>query len=42
MPHPLPFTEWQRLAERCGFAHTELLATRPSRFLREIYSAVSW
>jgi SAM-dependent methyltransferase len=42
VPHPLPFTEWQRLAERCGFAHTELLATRPSRFLHQIYSAVSW
>jgi hypothetical protein len=29
------------MAQRAGFGHTQLLATRPSRFLREIYSAVS-
>ena len=42
VPHPLPFSAWQMLARDVGFAHTELLTTRPSRFLREIYSAVSW
>lgn len=42
VPHPLPLAAWQALAERCGFVHTELLATRPSRFLTEIYSAASW
>jgi SAM-dependent methyltransferase len=42
VPYPLPFTAWERLAGRVGFAHTRLLARRPSRFLREIYSAVSW
>lgn len=41
VPHPLPFSAWQRLAAEAGFAHTELLSTRPSRFLREIYSACS-
>jgi SAM-dependent methyltransferase len=39
VPHPLPFPAWQKLASEAGFARTELLSTRPSRFLREIYSA---
>ncbi len=42
VPHPVPYSRWARLARDAGFAHTELLARRPSRFLREIYSAVSW
>ena len=42
VPHPVPFSKWQDLARQAGFTHTELLATRPSRFLKEIYSAVSW
>jgi SAM-dependent methyltransferase len=42
VPHPIPFRDWQTLARRSGFAATKLLATRPSRFLKEIYSAVSW
>jgi ubiquinone/menaquinone biosynthesis C-methylase UbiE len=41
VPYPLPYSAWERLARRSGFAVTRLLATRPSRFLREIYSAVS-
>jgi ubiquinone/menaquinone biosynthesis C-methylase UbiE len=41
VPHPLPFKAWEKLAAQCGFAHTELLMTRPSRFLKEIYSAAS-
>jgi SAM-dependent methyltransferase len=41
VPHPLPFHRWETLARRVGFSHTRLLATRPSRFLREIYSAES-
>ncbi|HEY0070955.1 MAG TPA: class I SAM-dependent methyltransferase [Chloroflexia bacterium] len=41
VPHPLSYPTWERLAGRSGFATTELLATVPSRFLREIYSAVS-
>jgi ubiquinone/menaquinone biosynthesis C-methylase UbiE len=42
VPFPLPFVTWEALAAECGFRHTELLTTRQSRFLREIYSAVSW
>jgi ubiquinone/menaquinone biosynthesis C-methylase UbiE len=42
VPHPVPYTRWEKLARDAGFEHTQLLATRPSRFLREIYSAVSW
>ncbi len=41
VPHPLSYGTWARLAAECGFAHTRLLATIPSRFLGEIYSAVS-
>ena len=42
VPYPLSFATWQQLAARCGFAHTQWLAGVPSRFLKEIYSAVSW
>ena len=42
VPYPVSYRSWEELAQTCGFAHTELLHTRPSRFLREIYSAVSW
>lgn len=42
VPHPFSFETWCKLAPAAGFAHTELLATQPSRFLREFYSAVSW
>jgi ubiquinone/menaquinone biosynthesis C-methylase UbiE len=42
VPHPVPFARWEILAREAGFEHTRLLATRSSRFLREIYSAVSW
>jgi ubiquinone/menaquinone biosynthesis C-methylase UbiE len=41
VPYPLPYPAWERLARRSGFAVTQLLATRPSSFLREIYSALS-
>jgi len=41
VPHPLSFPTWERLAARCGFGQTTLIGRRPSRFLREIYSAVS-
>jgi SAM-dependent methyltransferase len=41
VPHPLSYGTWEKLATRCGFAETRLLATVPSRFLGEIYSAVS-
>ena len=42
VPHPVPYRRWEELAGAAGFEHTVLLATRPSRFLREIYSSVSW
>ncbi len=42
VPHPVPYRRWEELANGVGLAHTELIARRPSRWLREIYSAVSW
>ncbi len=41
VPYPLSFDTWQELARRSGFTETRLLATVPSRFLGEIFSAVS-
>lgn len=42
VPHPLSYQSWEKLARECGFAHTQRLAMRPSRFLKEIYAAASW
>jgi ubiquinone/menaquinone biosynthesis C-methylase UbiE len=41
VPYPLSYSTWEALARRVGFAETRLLATRPSRFLGQIYSALS-
>jgi hypothetical protein len=41
VPYPLSYQTWETLADQAGFARTDLLATRPSRFLGQIYSAVS-
>ncbi|MFW6097963.1 MAG: class I SAM-dependent methyltransferase [Chloroflexota bacterium] len=41
VPHPLSFQSWETVAQRNGFVDTRLMATRPSRFLQEIYAAVS-
>ena len=41
VPYPLSFPSWQALARRAGFSETTLLATRPSRFLGQIYAAQS-
>jgi SAM-dependent methyltransferase len=41
VPFPLSFETWRELAARCGFAATEKLVSKPSSFLREIYSALS-
>lgn len=41
VPHPFSFPSWQRLAREHGFTDTRLLASRPSRFLGEIYAASS-
>lgn len=41
VPHPLSFETFRALAPRTGFAEPRLLATTPSRFLREFYSAAA-
>ena len=41
VPYPLSFKTWQKLARESGFGRTRLLATRPSRFMGEIYAALS-
>ena len=41
VPYPLSYRTWEALAGRSGFTGTRLLATRPSRFLGEIYAAES-
>ncbi|MFL5735260.1 MAG: class I SAM-dependent methyltransferase [Chloroflexia bacterium] len=41
VPHPLSYGTWEALARKAGFVDTHLLATVPSRFLGEIFSAVS-
>lgn len=41
VPHPFSYPTWQALAQAAGLAHTRLLATRPSRFLGQIYAAAS-
>ncbi len=42
VPYPLSYPTWEALAQANGFVETRLLATQPSRFLREIYSALSY
>jgi precorrin-6B methylase 2 len=42
VPYPFTYTRWEALVREAGFAHTQLLATAPSRFLKEFYSAMSW
>jgi len=42
VPYPLSYGTWEVLASKNGFAQTRLLATVPSRFFGEIYSAVSF
>jgi ubiquinone/menaquinone biosynthesis C-methylase UbiE len=41
VPYPLTFETYQTLATKVGFAEPRLLATHPSRFLKEFYSAVT-
>jgi len=41
VPYPLPYSAWEQLAQQTGFTTTQLLSTRPSHFLKEIYSALS-
>jgi ubiquinone/menaquinone biosynthesis C-methylase UbiE len=39
VPYPLSFETYRSLAPHAGFSEPRLLATAPSRFLREFYSA---
>jgi ubiquinone/menaquinone biosynthesis C-methylase UbiE len=41
VPYPLSFETYRALAPRAGFSEPRLLATHPSRFLREFYSAAA-
>jgi SAM-dependent methyltransferase len=41
VPYPIPYNDWQVLAMECGFINTRILGVRPSRSMREIYSAAS-
>ena len=41
VPHPLSYPTWAQIASKNGFSDTRMLAAHPSRFLNEIYSAVS-
>ncbi len=42
VPYPLSFATWQGLAPRLGFTEPRLLATHPSSFLHEFYSALAY
>jgi ubiquinone/menaquinone biosynthesis C-methylase UbiE len=42
VPYPLSYDTWAVLVRKNGFTETRLLATVPSRFLKEMFSAVSW
>jgi len=42
VPYPLSFETYHKLAPQTGFTEPRLLATNPSRFLREFYSAVAY
>ena len=42
VPNPMSYPTWERLAGRCGFSSTLKIGAKPSSFLGEIYSAISW
>jgi ubiquinone/menaquinone biosynthesis C-methylase UbiE len=41
VPYPISFETWKQIAQNNGLNNTHLLRTVPSRFLGEIYSALS-
>lgn len=41
VPYPISFKSWEALTTTCGFTETRLLNTMPSRYHKEIYSALS-
>lgn len=42
VPHPLSFEAFRHLAPSAGFTTPTLLATQPSRFLRQMYAALAY
>lgn len=42
VPYPLSYLTWEKLAQKNGFWPTRRLAVKPSHFLKEIYSALSY
>jgi SAM-dependent methyltransferase len=42
VPHPLSYPTWEKLAHQNGFWPTRLLAVKPSHFLEQFYSALSF
>ncbi len=42
VPYPFTYSGWETLAASVGLTDTRQLAIRPSRFLHEIYSAISY
>ncbi len=42
VPYPFTFQTFSKLAKQAGFIEPRLLATQPSRFLREFYSALTF
>jgi ubiquinone/menaquinone biosynthesis C-methylase UbiE len=41
VPYPLSYPAWETFSRQHGFTQTRLLNTVPSRFLREMYAALS-
>ena len=41
VPYPLAYPTWEKFSQQHGFTRTRLLSTVPSRFLREMYAALS-
>lgn len=42
VPYPLSFSTWHQVVQKIGLVETRLLASVPSRFLGEIFSALSF
>jgi ubiquinone/menaquinone biosynthesis C-methylase UbiE len=41
VPFPFSYSTWEEMARKNGFAHTQLLATVPSRYFGGMYAAMS-
>lgn len=42
VPYPVSYASWLTLAQAVGWRHTRQIGTQPSRFMGEIFTAVSW